>query len=193
MKNISIFGSTGSIGCNTLKVVKNLNNNGYPIRVKYLTGNSNTELIASQIEEFKPKAAAIFNEESYKKLKSRSLNTHCELFFGADGLKEIAGRDDYELAVNALVGFSGLVPTVEAIKHGKDIALANKESLVVAGELITGLLGKTNSKLLPIDSEHSAILQCIQGEPFNKISKIILTASGGPFRSKSREEMQNVT
>ena len=193
MKNIAIFGSTGSIGRNTLNVVNNLNKYGYPVRVKYLTGNSNTELIAAQIDQFKPAAAAIFNEESYKKLKSRSFKTNCELFYGADGIREIARRDDYELAVNALVGFCGLVPTVEAIKHGKDIALANKESLVVAGELITGLLRNTNSKLLPIDSEHSAILQCIQGEPYNKISKIILTASGGPFRSKSLEELQNVT
>lgn len=193
MKNISIFGSTGSIGCNTLRVINNLNKNGYPVRVKYLTGNSNVELIAAQIDEFKPKAAAVYNEESYKILKNRSFNTECELLYGAEGIKEIARRDDYELAVNALVGFSGLVPTVEAIKHGKDIALANKESLVVAGELITGLLGKTNSKLLPIDSEHSAILQCIQGEPYSKISKIILTASGGPFRSKTIEELKNVT
>src|SRR5437667_37832 len=121
MKNIAIFGSTGSIGCNTLKVVKNLNNNGYPLKVKYLTGNSNAELLAKQIEEFKPEAAAIFNNESYKELKKRSFNTKCEIFSGQQGINEIARRNDYELAVNALVGFSGLIPTVEAIKHGKDI------------------------------------------------------------------------
>lgn len=193
MKNIAIFGATGSIGRNTLEVVRNLNRNGFPVKVNFLTGNSNAELLAAQIEEFKPMAAAIFNEESYKELKKRSLNKSCELLFGQKGINEIAGNENYSLAVNALVGFSGLAPTIEAIKHGKDIALANKESLVVAGELITGLLKEEKSHLLPIDSEHSAILQCLQGEPFSSISKLILTASGGPFRDKSIAEMESVT
>ncbi len=193
MKNIAIFGSTGSIGRNTLEVVKNLNKSGFPVTVKYLTGNSNFDLLIKQIDEFKPKAAAIFRKESYDELKKRYSNSGCEILFGQEGINEIAGRNDYELAVNALVGFSGLIPTIESIKHGKDIALANKESLVVAGELIIELLRKTNSHLLPIDSEHSAILQCIQGEPYNQISKLILTASGGPFRAKSREHMESVS
>ncbi len=193
MKNIAIFGSTGSIGKNTLEAVKSLNRNGYPVKVKYLTGNSNTDALCDQINEFKPEAVAIFRKECYDDLKSRSFNSACEILFGQEGIKEIARRNDYELAVNALVGFSGLIPTIEAIKSGKDIALANKESLVVAGELIIDLLRKTKSHLIPIDSEHSAILQCIQGESYNKISRLILTASGGPFREKSIEHMKGVS
>ena len=140
MKNIAVLGSTGSIGKNTLEVVRNLNRNSYPVSVKYISANSNVELLASQIEEFKPKAAVIFNEKSFKDLKSRSLKHKCEILCGQQGINEIAARDDFELVVNALVGFSGLIPTIEAIKHGKDIALANKESLVVAGELIYSML-----------------------------------------------------
>jgi 1-deoxy-D-xylulose-5-phosphate reductoisomerase len=168
MKNIAVLGSTGSIGKNTLEVVRNLNRNGYPVSVKYISANSNVELLAQQIEEFKPKAAVIFNETSFNDLKSRSLNHKCEILCGQAGINEIASRDDFELVVNALVGFSGLIPTTEAIKHGKDIALANKESLVVAGELIYSMLRSSESHLLPVDSEHSAILQCLQGEPMRK-------------------------
>jgi 1-deoxy-D-xylulose-5-phosphate reductoisomerase len=193
MKNIAVLGSTGSIGKNTLEVVRNLNRNGYPVSVKYISANSNVELLAQQIEEFKPKAAVIFNETSFNDLKSRSLNHKCEILCGQAGINEIASRDDFELVVNALVGFSGLIPTTEAIKHGKDIALANKESLVVAGELIYTMLRSSESHLLPVDSEHSAILQCLQGEPMKEVTKLILTASGGPFREFTREEMSNVT
>ncbi len=193
MKNIAVLGSTGSIGKNTLEVVRNLNRNLYPVSVKYISANSNVELLASQIEEFKPKAAVIFNEESFKELKSRSLNHKCEILCGQEGINEIASRDDFELVVNALVGFSGLIPTIEAIKNGKDIALANKESLVVAGELIYQMLANSSSHLLPIDSEHSAILQCLQGEPMKEVTGLILTASGGPFRECSKKSLANVT
>jgi len=193
MKNIAVLGSTGSIGRNTLEVVRNLNRNGFPVSVKYISANSNVELLIQQIEEFKPKAAVIFNETSFEDLKSRSLNHKCEILSGQAGINEIASRDDFELVVNALVGFSGLIPTIEAIKHGKDIALANKESLVVAGELIYSMLRESKSHLLPIDSEHSAILQCLQGEPIVEVSRLILTASGGPFRELSKEEMNSVT
>lgn len=193
MKNIAVLGSTGSIGRNTLEVVRNLNRNGFPVSVKYISANSNVELLSKQIEEFKPKAAVIFDEASYNDLKSRSLNHKCEILCGQAGINEIASRDDFELVVNALVGFSGLIPTIEAIKHGKDIALANKESLVVAGELIYSMLRESKSHLLPIDSEHSAILQCLQGEPMREVSRLILTASGGPFRELSKEEMNSVT
>lgn len=196
MKNIAVLGSTGSIGRNTLEVVRNLNRNGYPVAVKYISANSNVDLLCRQIEEFKPKAAVIFRQESYEELKSRSLNSlnhKCEILWGQNGINEIADRDDFELVVNALVGFSGLVPTVEAIKNGKDVALANKESLVVAGELIYRMLDKSKTNLLPIDSEHSAILQCILGEPRDKITKLILTASGGPFREYSKEMLSGVS
>lgn len=193
MKNIAVLGSTGSIGRNTLEVVRNLNRNRFPVSVKYISANSNVELLSEQIEEFKPKAAVIFNETSFEDLKSRSLNHKCEILCGQSGINEIASRDDFELVVNALVGFSGLIPTIEAIKHGKDIALANKESLVVAGELIYSMLRESKSHLLPIDSEHSAILQCLQGEPIAEVSRLILTASGGPFRELTKEEMNSVT
>ncbi|KXK53203.1 MAG: 1-Deoxy-D-xylulose 5-phosphate reductoisomerase [Chlorobi bacterium OLB5] len=193
MKNIAVLGSTGSIGKNTLEVVRNLNRNSFPVSVKYISANSNSELLAAQIEEFKPEAAVIFDPESFNRLKNRSLNHKCEILCGQAGINEIARRDDFELVVNALVGFSGLIPTIEAIKNGKDIALANKESLVVAGELIYSMLAASNSHLLPVDSEHSAILQCVQGEPLKKITKLILTASGGPFRELPAGDMINVT
>ncbi len=193
MKNIAVLGSTGSIGKNTLEVVRNLNRNGYPVSVKYISANSNVELLCEQIEEFRPKAAVVFSDSGYKELSSRSLKHKCEILHGQAGINEIAVRDDFELVVNALVGFSGLIPTVEAIKNGKQIALANKESLVVAGELIYSMLDKSSSTLLPIDSEHSAILQCLQGEPLKEVTKLILTASGGPFREFSKSELDNVT
>ncbi len=193
MKNIAVLGSTGSIGKNTLEVVRNLNRNGYPVTVKYISANSNFELVAQQIEEFKPKAAVIFDKSAYLKLRERSLKHKCEILCGQEGVNEIAGRDDFELVVNALVGFSGLVPTIEAIKNGKDIALANKESLVVAGSLIYSMLEMSKTNLLPIDSEHSAILQCLRGEESKSIDKLILTASGGPFRDTDITELENVT
>jgi 1-deoxy-D-xylulose-5-phosphate reductoisomerase len=193
MKNIAVLGSTGSIGKNTLEVVRNLNRNSYPVSIKYLSANSNSSLLCKQIEEFKPKAAVIFNESGYNELKDSSLNKDCEIFFGQQGINEILSRDDFEFVVNALVGFSGLVPTIEAIKNGKDVALANKESLVVAGQYINSLLKKSKTHLLPIDSEHSAILQCIEGERSNKISKLTLTASGGPFREYSKDSFEKVT
>ncbi|MCX7878481.1 MAG: 1-deoxy-D-xylulose-5-phosphate reductoisomerase [Ignavibacteria bacterium] len=193
MKSISIFGSTGSIGCNTLEVVRSLNRHGYPVAVKYLSGNSRTEIMIQQIREFKPDAAVVFSPEGYTELKGISFPNKCEILFGEDGLKEIISRRDTDLAVNALVGFSGLVPTIECIKNGVDVALANKESLVVAGEFITQLLKQSKSKLIPVDSEHSAILQCIQGESLKEVSGIILTASGGPFRDTDAEQLQYVT
>ncbi len=193
MKNIAVLGSTGSIGKNTLEVVRNLNRNGYAVNVQYISANSNVELLCGQIEEFKPKAAVVFNRESFNELKNRSLKHKCEILCGQEGINEVAGREDFELVVNALVGFSGLMPTIEAIKNGKDIALANKESLVVAGELIYSMLEKSKTKLLPIDSEHSAILQCLLGEPANTVTKLILTASGGPFREFTKDQLENVS
>src|SRR5438552_11191163 len=193
MKNIAILGSTGSIGMNTLEVVRNLNKNGYAVSVKYISANFNLELLCKQIEEFKPVAAVIFDENCYFKLKERSLKHKCEILYGIEGVKEAVKRKDYELLINALVGFSGLLPTIEAIKSGKTVALANKESLVVAGELISRQAKKSGSHILPVDSEHSAILQCIQAESVSSITKLILTASGGPFREYSKEQMDNVT
>ena len=173
--------------------MRNLNRNGYPVSVEYLTANSNSALLLEQINEFKPKAAAIISKSSFEKLRNNPSETGYELLYGEEGMMEIIKRDDYDLLVNALVGFAGLVPTVEAIKLGKDVALANKESLVIAGGLINELLKKSRSNLIPIDSEHSAILQCIRGESLKSVSKLVLTASGGPFLNYTKEQLKSVT
>lgn len=196
MKNLAVLGSTGSIGQNTLEVVKNLNKNGFPVSVSYLSANSNLDLLIRQIEEFKPRAAVITDKNCYDSFKRQTPGSGCEILCGQEGLNEILSRDDYDLLVNSLVGFSGLIPTIEALKRGKDVALANKESLVVAGELLNELTsrgGGVKPKILPIDSEHSAIFQCIQGEQFNSISKLTLTASGGPFLNHSKDSLAYIS
>ncbi len=194
---LSILGSTGSIGCNTLKVVKNLNENNFPVKVKYLSTNSQIELLAEQVREFNPDAIVITNENKAKEFKEKysqeNFFSKLEILSGTEGLEEISKRDDYDTLVCALVGFAGLSPVTNAIKSKKKIALANKETLVVAGSIVNQLLKEFKTDLLPIDSEHSAILQCLLGEKDNSISKIILTASGGPFRTKTYEEMQKAT
>jgi len=193
MKRIAVLGSTGSIGRNTLEVIRNLNRNDYPVSVEYLTANSNVKLLLEQIAEFKPKAVCIFDKTAFESVKSSSVSVRSELLCGSDGILEIIKRDNYDLLVNALVGFTGLVPTIEAIKLQRDIALANKESLVIAGGLINEMLKSSCSNLIPIDSEHSAILQCIRGESLNKVTKLTLTASGGPFLNYSKEQLNDVT
>ncbi len=191
------MGSTGSIGCNTLKVVKNLNENNFPVKVKYLSTNSQIDLLAGQVREFNPDAIVITNKDKAKEFKEKysqeKFFSKLEILSGTEGLEEISKRDDYDTLVCALVGFAGLSPVINAIKSKKKIALANKETLVVAGSIVNQLLKEFKTDLLPIDSEHSAILQCLLGEKDNAISKIILTASGGPFRTKSYEEMQKAT
>ena len=192
-KKVCILGATGSIGCNTLNVIRSLREFDYDIDVIYLTTNSKIDILAEQVKEFSPKGVVILCKEKAEEFSTKYSFPGLEILTGEEGLIEIASRDDYNLLVSALVGFAGLTPTIEAIKAGKTIALANKETLVVAGELINKLLKEHNTKLLPIDSEHSAILQCIVGEDNNSLSKIILTASGGPFRTKSIEEMRNTS
>ena len=191
------MGSTGSIGCNTLKVVKNLNENNFPVKVKYLSTNSQIDLLAGQVREFNPDAIVITNKDKAKEFKEKysqeKFFSKLEILSGTDGLEEISKRNDYDTLVCALVGFAGLSPVINAIKSKKKIALANKETLVVAGSIVNQLLKEFKTDLLPIDSEHSAILQCLLGEKDNAISKIILTASGGPFRTKTYEEMQKAT
>lgn len=193
MKAISILGSTGSIGCNTLEVVRNLNRNGFPVNVKHLTVNSNIALLKKQIDEFNPDSVVITDENAYNLFKNSDKDLGCEILFGKEGLLDICSRDDHELVVNSLVGFKGLLPTITAIKSKKDIALANKETLVVAGELITNLCKEYGTHIFPIDSEHSAVLQCIIGEQIKSVRKITLTASGGPFRNCDKESLENVT
>lgn len=191
-KIISIFGSTGSIGCNALNVIDNLIRNNEKIELKYLTTYSSIEKLAEQIAKYSPKGVVIADKQATENFQNNYNFKDIEILSGKEGLLEIAGRDDYNFLINALVGISGLEPTIDAIKSGKDIALANKETLVAAGGYVTELLKKHNTLLFPIDSEHSAILQCIQGENMNSVSNIILTASGGPFRKLSIEDLENV-
>ncbi len=189
MKKLVILGSTGSIGVSTLEIVRNFKEK---FEVVALTTNVNTKLLLEQINEFKPKCVVVVDKAKADELEKR-VSSDCEILTGKDGLVEISKRDNYDILVTALVGFAGLAPTIEAIKLGKRIALANKETLVVAGELIVELCQKYNSELIPVDSEHSAIFQCLNGESHKEIHKLILTASGGPFLNKSKHELSQVT
>ena len=189
MKNICILGSTGSIGKNSLDVIANFPDR---FRVQYLSANTNTSVLKEQIDRFHPKAVAVLNKFSAANLK-RSLNGSVKIFSGEEGLNELVNQRDFDVLINSLVGFAGLKPTIEAIKKGKTIALANKETLVVAGEIITALIDKHKASLVPIDSEHSAILQCLKGENRNKINRLILTASGGPFLHLDKKNFKDVT
>ena len=178
MKTIGILGSTGSIGTQTLDVVRA---NG-DISVKAIAAGSNIRLLEEQIREFNPAVCGVWDEERAEDLALRVRDTDTRIVSGMDGLMEIAAMDGYEILVTAVVGMIGIRPTMAAIKSGKDIALANKETLVTAGHLIVPLAREHQVRLLPVDSEHSAIFQCLNGEHRNKIDKILLTASGGPFR-----------
>lgn len=189
-KRIGILGSTGSIGCNTLEVITNLNNNGFECKVVFLTTNNRIEILKSQVETFHPEFVYIQNPEKAEEFK-QICGHLTKVIPGSESLSDLVKIPDYDILVNALVGFAGLAPTLEAIKNKKYIALANKEVLVVAGELVNKLIDHHNIQLYPIDSEHSAILQCLLGENENSISKIILTASGGPFRTKSKNEIKD--
>lgn len=180
---ISVLGSTGSIGTQTLDVVRNLNRNGYNISIKALSANKNISLLQKQIEEFNPEYVCVCDEQSADELHD-IVSSNVKILRGASGLICIA-RENVNILVNAIVGVSGLVPTIEAVRAKNDIALANKESLVVAGQLIMNEARKNNVRIIPIDSEHSAILQSIQGNNKKEIERIYLTASGGPFHKLS--------
>lgn len=188
MKKISILGSTGSIGTQTLEIVDNNDD----IEVLGLTANTNIDLLYKQIIKYKPEVVAVMNEQKALELSKR-VNKTVEVLSGIEGVIEVAKLKEINIVVTAIVGMIGLKPTVEAIKAGKDIALANKETLVTAGDLITNLIKKYNVKLLPVDSEHSAIFQCLNGEDNKNIENIILTASGGPFRGKTINELEKIT
>ncbi len=189
MKKVLILGSTGSIGVNTLNVIREFNS---LFTVEAITTNKNIELLVKQIEEFKPKFAVVTDRNAAEKIKSTYFGK-TKILSGKEGLIEIAKNSDYDILVSALVGFAGLAPTIESIKRSKRIALANKETLVAAGKLVLDLCAKYHAEIIPVDSEHSAIFQCLVGEKEKSIKKIILTASGGPFLHKSKEELKSVT
>ena len=188
MKKIAILGSTGSIGTQTLEVVRANKN----IEVTALAAGSNIDLLEKQIREFSPKIAAVWNEEKAKELKDRVRDLDIRVESGMDGLLAVATELSAEIVVTAVVGMIGIRPTIAAMNAGKDIALANKETLVTAGHIIMPLAKEQHVRILPVDSEHSAIFQSLNGETGNKIHKILLTASGGPFRGWTREQMKDV-
>lgn len=188
-KKILILGSTGSIGVNTLEVIRKFPNN---FKVSGLTVNSNIDQLEKQINEFSPESVVVIDEKKAEELRSKTKNK-CEVLSGTEGLIKIAKENNYDILVTALVGFAGLAPTIEGIKRRKRIALANKETLVVAGELISEMLYKYGAELIPVDSEHSAIFQCLIGEEKDYIDKLILTASGGPFLDLDKEKLSTVT
>ena len=189
MRKISILGSTGSIGTQTLEVVEILEN----IKVIAITGNSNVKLLEEQARKFQPELIAVMDEKNAEILKEKLSDLNIRVVSGMNGLVEAATYEGVDTVVTSVVGNVGLKPTFEAIRAGKNIALANKETLVSAGQLVMDLAKKHNINIYPVDSEHSAIFQSLQGNEGNKIERILLTASGGPFRGKNREELLHVT
>ena len=188
MKTISILGSTGAIGTQTLEVAEEQKD----IKVAALAAGNNIELLEKQIRKFRPALAAVWNEEKAKELKENVRDLNVRVVSGMEGMLEAATVQEAQIVVTAVVGMIGIRPTIAAIEAGKDIALANKETLVTAGHLIMPLAKKRGVQILPVDSEHSAIFQSLNGERKRDISKILLTASGGPFRGRKREELKNI-
>lgn len=188
VKRISVLGSTGSIGVNTLNVLRN-----FPDRfqLQFLSAHSQSDLLIQQALEFKPKAVAISHPDHYQKVKHALPGV--EVLGGRSGLLELAGRNDVDLMLNGLVGSAGMEPTIRCIEAGVDVALSNKESLVMAGDLINGLLVKHDSKLFPVDSEHSAIWQCLVGERPEDVKRLVITGSGGPFRTTAKADFKDIT
>lgn len=188
-KKIALLGSTGSIGTQALDVIRQ-----HPDRFEayVLTANNNVDRLAAQARQFRPDAVVIANEEKYDRLRELLADLPVKVYAGAQALCEVVEAAPVDMVLAAMVGFSGLRPTVSAIRAGKTVALANKETLVVAGDVITRLAAENRVPVLPVDSEHSAIFQCIVGEGQNKIAKILLTASGGPFRTMSAEQLSGV-
>ena len=188
MKKIAILGSTGSIGTQTLEVARN---NG-DLEITALAAGSNIKKLEEQIREFHPGIAAVWSEEKAEELRTAVRDLDVRIVSGMEGLIEVCTEPEAEIVVTAIVGMIGIVPTIAAMKAGKDIALANKETLVTAGHIIIPLAEEAGVKILPVDSEHSAIFQCLNGESRGQLKKILLTASGGPFRGKRREELTHI-
>lgn len=190
IKNIAILGSTGSIGTQALQVIKD---NPDHFKVEVLVANSNADLLIKQALEFDPNAVVIADESKYQQVKEALTSHDIKVFAGAKAIEQIVEMETIDLVLAAIVGYAGLASVINAIKHKKNIALANKETLVVAGDLVTKLAFENAVNIYPVDSEHSAIFQCLVGEFDNKVEKIYLTASGGPFRGKTKNDLLNVT
>jgi 1-deoxy-D-xylulose-5-phosphate reductoisomerase len=191
-KKIGILGSTGSIGQNSLNVIRNLNKYGFECSVFFLTANNNIETLAKQINEFKPEFVFLHNSDKYKDAVN-IIGDKTRILVNEEDLTGLMKHQGYDILISSLVGFSGLVPTIKALEAGKRVALANKETMVVAGEILNEICMKNSAEIIPVDSEHSAIFQCLVGESHNEIEKIILTASGGPFLGKKLNDLRDVT
>jgi 1-deoxy-D-xylulose-5-phosphate reductoisomerase len=189
-QTIFLLGSTGSIGTQTLDVIRT---NPDRLTVFGLTANRNWKLLAQQVNEFKPKVAVLADVSAESEFRKATSGTNTILYFGADHITELVASSEIDVVLNSLVGFSGFIPTCKALEHGKRVALANKESLVVGGELIKEHLGLQNIRVFPVDSEHSAILQCLVGESIDSVEKLVITASGGPFRDYTVDQLKHVT
>ena len=189
-KGVAILGSTGSIGVQALGVISEQDE---LFRVEVLTANENCDLLINQAKKHKPNSVVIVNEKKYQKVFSELNPLNIKVYAGSESLNQIVDSDEIDIVLTALVGYSGLLPTINAIKNRKKIALANKETLVVAGSLIKNLCEENSTEIIPVDSEHSAIFQCLAGEESNPIEKIFLTASGGPFRGKKLDDLKNIT
>ncbi|MGV8093868.1 MAG: 1-deoxy-D-xylulose-5-phosphate reductoisomerase [Mangrovibacterium sp.] len=189
-KRIAILGSTGSIGTQTLEVIAQ---NPDHFEVEVLTANNNVDLLVTQAKQYRPNMVVVANECRYDVVREALKNEPVKVFAGREAMNQVVQLDTVDMVMAALVGYAGLIPTLNAIRAGKQIALANKETLVVAGEIITDEAVKNNVSIYPVDSEHSAIFQCLAGEHMNEIEKIYLTASGGPFRGFSQEQLAKVT
>ena len=194
MKQVAILGSTGSIGRNALRVIESL---GEPYRVSGLGAGSNVTLLAEQIEQHNPRIVSVSDDEACDQLrfqlKSRSISRVPYIATGVEGLSEVATADGVEVVIGAVVGARGLLPTYHALESGRRVALANKESLVIAGEIMTSVAARSGAEILPVDSEHNALHQCLRGERRHELKRLILTASGGPFRTASAAEIANAT
>jgi 1-deoxy-D-xylulose-5-phosphate reductoisomerase len=190
MKNISVLGSTGSIGCSSLEVIDKLS---HKFKVVGLTAGRNTQLLEEQVEKFKPKIVSLEKKEEAEDLKKKFKGKSIQVTFAQEGAEEVASFPENDIVISAITGIDGLRPTLAAVRQGKKIALANKESMVVAGPLIQDSIQKFGAQLIPVDSEHSGVFQCLAKEKMENVKKVILTASGGPFFSKSPSEMNDIS
>jgi 1-deoxy-D-xylulose-5-phosphate reductoisomerase len=192
-RGIAILGSTGSIGKSSLDVISSMNEHGEDYSATYLITNKNVDLLYQQVKKYNPIGVVIINEERAKQFQSYLNGEKLNVYSGEAGLAEVMSRGEFDVLISSLVGFAGLRPTLEALRAGKTVALANKETLVVAGEIVNETAREYHANVVPVDSEHSAILQCFTGEDKESIAKLILTASGGPFLNRSKEDLEKVT
>ncbi len=190
---IAILGSTGSIGKSSLDVITSMNEHGEDYYVTYLVTNKNVDLLYQQVKKFNPIGVVIVDEERASQFRSYLNGDKLKVYSGKQGLMEVMSGGEFDVLISSLVGFAGLRPTLKALEAGKTVALANKETMVVAGEIVRETARKHNARILPVDSEHSAILQCFAGEDRESVARLILTASGGPFLNRTKAELENVT